>query len=173
MKLRKTVVAVVLALGVTSSGAAPSPADTPSNPNILTAIQSLRNELAGAFTSLFQQLQNIQTALQGLIPAVSNVLFTPPLVYPSGAVDRQIVCTVVNLAADFRQVDIQIIGSGGVIASGGLNVAPNTASTFSFIALTSGQFVCKFTLGNGTKNDVSLSATQILGNQIIQTVGVQ
>src|SRR5690349_49327 len=81
----------------------------PSNPNILTTLQLLQQNEAQQ-TSI---LQGIQTALQGLIPTVSNAVSTPliPLTTAPG-VTQTVSCSVTNVSSESRTVAINIYGFG-------------------------------------------------------------
>ena len=91
-----------LALGITfvsSSATLAAQADAPSNPNIYQAVQQLQlNEAQQAAV-----LQNIQGALQGLIPAASNTETTIPLV-TIGGVNNFIQCSAINLSTEARPI---------------------------------------------------------------------
>jgi hypothetical protein len=138
----------------------------PSNPNILTAIQSLRADLTTAFNQVLQSLQNIQAALETLTPApVGNVLNTTILDFsPSNTQSAVFLCNVTNVAAVDRTVVIEFVEpSGTVHSSFSPAVLTPGKSTFGGVQAsfqTNTSLRCRFTVQNGTKQD-------IIGEQVL------
>jgi hypothetical protein len=166
--MRRTVIAVSLALGVVATGVLAAQADVPSNPNILAAIQSLRADLVTAFNGMSQKLTAIQTTLNALIPAPtqqSNILMTPPVQF-GNAGSNSLGCDVLNKSAEPKTVVVTGIGSQGVepvsfTPPAGQTVAPGQFLTFSvFVANPFAAWSCVFTVVNGTRNDILASGSQ-------------
>jgi hypothetical protein len=138
----------------------------PTNPNILTAIQSLRADLTTAFNQVLQSLQNIEAALETLTPApVGNVLNTTILDFaPSNTQSAVFRCNVTNVAAVDRTVVIEFVEPSGTVHSSFAPVVLTPGkSTFGGVQAsfqTTTSLRCRFTVQDGTKQD-------IIGEQVL------
>jgi hypothetical protein len=169
MRFSKTLVATCLTFSVATGGAVIAAQgdpngnpNAPSNPNIFSAVQALRLDMTTAFTQLFQTLQNIQTALQGLAPTASNVRVTPPILYGPGG--GGLFCAATNISSQPRTIRVEAINLStattipvngvveGIVQPNNLINIGNTAGPVAY--------VCKFTVLDGTRNDIRASATQ-------------
>ena len=161
--MRKTIIAVSLALGVAAGSVIAAQSEVPTNPNILQGVQQLQLSAAqevAALQGIQSTLTSIQTALQGLIPAVSNVKTTAPVLGFSGQTIR---CSVINLASQSRTVVISLLGPSGQVTNSAPIILQPLSSTIQNGSITAGEdvYACRFTVQNGTRTDITASLSQI------------
>lgn len=158
---------------------------TPTNPNILQAIQqvqtsinSLRSDLATVFTSISNSLSSIQAAIKGLTPApVGNVLNTTLLRFVPNSGDQfaSFTCDVTNTSSEARTVSMEfvnLVGQSSGPSTITLNPGASSEIGTSGASTNAGQTEvrCRFTVVNGTKNDIVAALTVKVTNHIPGTV---
>jgi len=166
---RNVLISIIMALTslVGTSGTA-SAADNSGNPAILKAVNNLQtsvNALQSTVNSGAAGISTIQSALAALQQSVnsigsqlapSNVRFTAPADLPLGDLGS---CIAVNVSVQARTIAVQILNLDGQVAEdlGTAVVQPghsagggNRQGDF---------FYCKFTVVDGTRNDIRGSMT--------------
>jgi hypothetical protein len=177
--MRKTIIALALALTVASGSVVAAQADVPTNPNILQAIQQLQvndaqevavlQGLQSTLTGVQSTLTSIQTALQGLTPpAASNVRTTGAVLGFSGDAIR---CAAINLSTSPKAVIVSLIGPAGQVQNVTVTLQP-LASTIQNLFITAGEdvYACRFTVQDGTRADITASLTYIRADTIAAVV---
>jgi hypothetical protein len=150
MRFKKTYVAlaalvVVAGLAVRLSAA---PGDNNGNPTILEAVLAVQSTLNG----LVGTVDSLVTAT-----APGNTRATPPVV---AFTPDTIFCTATNISATSKNIRVQVINANlGTILSdtgaAGTPTSPNTSTAGSTAAGAGGtRAICKFTVVNGTKDDI-------------------
>ena len=141
--------AVVGILAVTLSAQVSQ--DTVGNPAILKAVTAV----PGTANDLLDTLNALVTTVNGINASTTpgNVLFTPAAVVHSPDV---VLCAVTNLSADVLTVNLELIAGGGGVSlyNAPQTILPGGATALSYTPPTSVLAYCKFTVNNGTKNDV-------------------
>ena len=105
--------------------------------------------------ALFADLKNTLLALH---PPAPNTRFTPPLASfgESGAVvQASFVCIVTNVTAVARTINVQMIGAyTGLVNVQTTQVVPPGLSAQVALGNVFGVFFCKFTVTDGSRNDI-------------------
>lgn len=151
-----------------SVAAAPSQAaDQPSNPNILAAVQQVQATLdslisgLGSFASSVQTaLTNIQTTLNSVQTNVSslsgaastNILVTPPAILDNAS---GVACQAVNVSSTAKHVQAELVrGKFPLHTLINQSLDPGESTAGSVFPGTASVFYCRFTVSDGTKNDI-------------------
>ena len=141
--------AVVGILAVTLS--AQGSQDNSGNPAILRAVTAVQ----GTANDLLATLNALVTTVDGISASTTpgNVLFTPAAAVHNPDV---VICAVTNLSAGVLSVNLELIAGGGGLSlfSVPQTILPGGATGLSFAPVTSVLAYCKFTVNDGTKNDV-------------------
>jgi hypothetical protein len=104
-----------------------------------------------------QSLTSIQTALQGLAPTTSNVLHTPLATVRLVSPQVQIFdCVASNVTSEVKTVLIELlVGTGTqVFDATTANISPGSTSAVGGSSELAPSVRCRFTVQNGTKQDI-------------------
>ena len=121
------------------------------NPTILQAVQALQ----GTVNSLSATIDALVTTVNGINTSITpgNVRFTPAT---QVAAPDSVACVVTNVSAVTHTVNLELLSGGGGFPLYNVpqTVFPGGSLGISFAPVATSLLSCKFTVTDGTKNDI-------------------
>jgi hypothetical protein len=180
--MKRNIIAGAVVVAVLAGGVATAQTGNNGNPSIVQLLESVQASVGSLAQSLQTSLAGLQTTLTSIqsslanlqAPAQSNMRFTHPIFIGD---DQGVLCAVTNVASAERTVTVEVLNSAGVsaLASGNPMFTVNLQAghaTAGSVGLARGIYYCKFTVVDGTRNDMRGSLEHLLGrpNNAIGTV---
>jgi hypothetical protein len=171
--MKRNIIAGAVVVASLAGGVVSAQTGNNGNPTILQVLESVQTRLGSLTQSVQTSLAGLQTTLTSIQSslvnlqafALSNVRFTHPIFIGD---NQGVLCSVTNVASDDRTVKVEVLNGTGASAllSGNplftQTLQPGYVSAGS-VGLARGSYYCKFTILDGTRNDIRASLEHLLG----------